>query len=141
MRLSSRSDPSAFFRFDRQRGILTPAALISARQDKRPSRGNNGETELAVDEYSVEAVGGGRGGLVGRVYGGWVLAGAAGDQKSGPQVWADRTGAPGDDRRGQFQSLYLAPGGAGSALGRGRRRAAIRHRPTRRGAAVEIPGS
>ena len=88
----------------------------------------------------MEAVGGGRGGLDGGIYLGRVLAGAADDQEPSPQVRADRIGAPGDDQRGPFQSLYLAPGGAGPALGRGRWRAAIRSRQACRGAAVEIPG-
>jgi Domain of Unknown Function (DUF748) len=51
----------------------------------------------------MEVVGGGRSVLAGGVYGGRVLAGAAGDQESGPQARADRTGASGDDRRGRFQ--------------------------------------
>src|ERR1700720_3106772 len=88
----------------------------------------------------MEAVGGGRGRLVGRIYGGRVLAGATGDQESGPQVRADRSGAPGGDQRGQFQSLYLAPGGPGPAPGRGGWRAAVRNRLARHGAAVEILG-
>src|SRR6266567_3623564 len=116
------------------------SAVISALQNKRPSRGNKAATEDTVDEYPVEAVGGGRGRLVGRLYGGRVLADAAGDQESGPQVRAHRIGAPGDDQRGPFQSIYLAPGGGGPAPGRGRWRTVIRDRQARRGAALEIPG-
>ena len=137
--IDSRSGPSVFFQFSHQRGILTAAALISALQNKRRSRGNNGQTELSVDKHSVEAVGGGRGGPAGRLYGSRVLAASAADQASGPPVRADRTDTPGDDRRGPFQSLHFAPGGAGFTPGRGRWHAAVRGRQTRRGTAMEIP--
>ncbi len=71
-------------------------------------RGNVGATEVAVDEYPLEAVGGGCRGSGGRVYGGGILAGAGAGQARGSQVRAERTGAPGQRRPSQIQSLYLA---------------------------------